>query len=186
LLDVVDVPADAHGVAQQRTDEICGGDADPSFLEELAYGPLALTFAIVDAAADRKPERFPRSCRVDCQQKQHSPCCIHRQDADGSSHTEALFCASGGHVPLGCSPPAQNRFRHGVGGRTLIGTVRKWRNAEETATAEREWAVGSEEEVLSEQRAYYRGRAPEYDEWWQRRGRYDRGEEEPVNGIARS
>jgi SAM-dependent methyltransferase len=38
--------------------------------------------------------------------------------------------------------------------------------------------VGSDDEVLSEQRAYYRGRAPEYDEWWQRRGRYDMGEEE--------
>ena len=38
--------------------------------------------------------------------------------------------------------------------------------------------MGSEDEVLSEQRAYYRDRAPEYDEWWQRRGRYDRGEEE--------
>ena len=38
--------------------------------------------------------------------------------------------------------------------------------------------MGSEDEVLSEQLAYYRGRAPEYDEWWQRRGRYDRGEEE--------
>jgi hypothetical protein len=38
--------------------------------------------------------------------------------------------------------------------------------------------VGSEDEVLSEQRAYYGGRAAEYDEWWQRRGRYDRGEEE--------
>jgi demethylmenaquinone methyltransferase/2-methoxy-6-polyprenyl-1,4-benzoquinol methylase len=34
-----------------------------------------------------------------------------------------------------------------------------------------------EEELLAEQRAYYRARAPEYDEWWQRRGRYDRGEE---------
>ena len=49
---------------------------------------------------------------------------------------------------------------------------------DEIATAERECAVGSEDEVLNEQRAYYRGRAPEYDEWWQRRGRYDRGEEE--------
>ena len=38
--------------------------------------------------------------------------------------------------------------------------------------------MGSEDEVLSEQRAYYRVRAPEYDEWWQRRGRYDRGEED--------
>ncbi len=37
---------------------------------------------------------------------------------------------------------------------------------------------GIDDEALSQQRAYYRGRAPEYDEWWQRRGRYDRGEEE--------
>lgn len=35
-------------------------------------------------------------------------------------------------------------------------------------------------ELLAEQRAYYRARAPEYDEWWQRRGRYDRGEDERV------
>ena len=33
----------------------------------------------------------------------------------------------------------------------------------------------SEDELLAEQRAYYEARAPEYDEWWQRRGRYDRG-----------
>ena len=26
-------------------------------------------------------------------------------------------------------------------------------------------------DLLAEQRAYYRARAPEYDEWWQRRGR---------------
>ncbi len=31
--------------------------------------------------------------------------------------------------------------------------------------------------ALSEQAAYYRARAPEYDEWWQRIGRYDRGPE---------
>jgi SAM-dependent methyltransferase len=29
--------------------------------------------------------------------------------------------------------------------------------------------------LLAEQQEYYRARAPEYDEWWQRRGRYDRG-----------
>jgi SAM-dependent methyltransferase len=29
--------------------------------------------------------------------------------------------------------------------------------------------------LLAEQREYYRARATEYDEWWQRRGRYDRG-----------
>lgn len=31
--------------------------------------------------------------------------------------------------------------------------------------------------LLSEQAAYYRARAPEYDDWWQRTGRYDRGPE---------
>lgn len=36
------------------------------------------------------------------------------------------------------------------------------------------------DDLLAEQRSYYRARAPEYDEWWQRRGRYDRGEEETV------
>lgn len=34
------------------------------------------------------------------------------------------------------------------------------------------------DELLEEQRAYYRARAPEYDDWWQRRGRYDRGADE--------
>ncbi|HEY7257522.1 MAG TPA: class I SAM-dependent methyltransferase, partial [Gaiellales bacterium] len=34
-----------------------------------------------------------------------------------------------------------------------------------------------DEGLLAEQRAYYRARAPEYDEWWQRRGRFDRGPE---------
>lgn len=33
-------------------------------------------------------------------------------------------------------------------------------------------------ELLDEQRAYYRRRAPRYDDWWQRRGRYDAGEAE--------
>jgi SAM-dependent methyltransferase len=33
----------------------------------------------------------------------------------------------------------------------------------------------NDDELLAEQQAYYRARAPEYDEWWQRRGRYDRG-----------
>lgn len=31
--------------------------------------------------------------------------------------------------------------------------------------------------MLEEQLEYYRARAPEYDEWWFRRGRYDRGPE---------
>jgi SAM-dependent methyltransferase len=35
-----------------------------------------------------------------------------------------------------------------------------------------------EEELLEDQRKYYRGRAPIYDDWWQRQGRYDRGEDD--------
>jgi len=31
--------------------------------------------------------------------------------------------------------------------------------------------------LLADQRAYYEARAPEYDEWWQRRGRFDQGPE---------
>ncbi len=33
------------------------------------------------------------------------------------------------------------------------------------------------DDLLAEQSRYYRARAPEYDDWWFRRGRYDRGEE---------
>ena len=33
------------------------------------------------------------------------------------------------------------------------------------------------ERIVDEQVAYYRARAPEYDEWFERRGRYDRGPE---------
>lgn len=52
------------------------------------------------------------------------------------------------------------------------------RPAIEAPTQERETAEVSDEELLSEQRSYYQARAPEYDEWWQRRGRYDRGKEQ--------
>lgn len=34
-----------------------------------------------------------------------------------------------------------------------------------------------ESQVLAEQAEYYRARAPEYDRWFFREGRYDRGEE---------
>jgi len=37
--------------------------------------------------------------------------------------------------------------------------------------------VNVDDDLLAEQRSFYRARAPEYGEWWQRRGRYDRGEE---------
>jgi demethylmenaquinone methyltransferase/2-methoxy-6-polyprenyl-1,4-benzoquinol methylase len=32
-----------------------------------------------------------------------------------------------------------------------------------------------DDSLLADQRAFYRARAPEYDEWWERRGRYDHG-----------
>ena len=37
-------------------------------------------------------------------------------------------------------------------------------------------AIESDRPILDEQIDYYRARAPEYDEWFLRRGRYDRGE----------
>jgi SAM-dependent methyltransferase len=45
---------------------------------------------------------------------------------------------------------------------------------------ERETGGVDDDDLLAEQRSYYRARAPEYDEWWQRRGRFDRGEEQQV------
>jgi SAM-dependent methyltransferase len=45
---------------------------------------------------------------------------------------------------------------------------------------ERETVDVDDDDLLAEQRSYYRARAPEYDEWWQRRGRFDRGEEQQV------
>ena len=39
-------------------------------------------------------------------------------------------------------------------------------------------AVVMDDDLLAEQRAFYRARAPKYDEWWQGRGRYGRGEKE--------
>lgn len=48
----------------------------------------------------------------------------------------------------------------------------------EALIQERETAEVSDEDLLSEQRSYYQARAPEYDEWWQRQGRFDRGEDE--------
>jgi demethylmenaquinone methyltransferase/2-methoxy-6-polyprenyl-1,4-benzoquinol methylase len=38
--------------------------------------------------------------------------------------------------------------------------------------------VTDDDELLEEQRGFYRARAPEYDQWWQRSGRYDRGDDD--------
>lgn len=41
-----------------------------------------------------------------------------------------------------------------------------------------------EAELLTAQRSYYRARAPEYDAWWQRLGRYDRGRDANARWFA--
>ncbi len=45
-------------------------------------------------------------------------------------------------------------------------------------TYERDTVEVNDDDLLAEQRSYYRARAPEYDEWWQRRGRFERGEDQ--------
>jgi demethylmenaquinone methyltransferase/2-methoxy-6-polyprenyl-1,4-benzoquinol methylase len=57
---------------------------------------------------------------------------------------------------------------------------KKWENAV-TSGAGCEHQAMDEDGLLAEQRAYYRARAPEYDEWWQRRGRYDTGEDDRLD-----
>ena len=46
-----------------------------------------------------------------------------------------------------------------------------------TADENRETVLVEEEELVADQVAYYRARAPIYDQWWQRSGAYDRGPE---------
>jgi demethylmenaquinone methyltransferase/2-methoxy-6-polyprenyl-1,4-benzoquinol methylase len=43
-----------------------------------------------------------------------------------------------------------------------------------------------EAELLTAQRSYYRARAPEYDAWWHRRGRYDRGPDANARWFAQA
>ena len=50
------------------------------------------------------------------------------------------------------------------------------RDSEEPPTGPRpEPAAADTAALLEEQMAYYRARSPEYDQWWQRAGKYDRG-----------
>ena len=44
--------------------------------------------------------------------------------------------------------------------------------------------AGDQDPVLTEQAHYYSARAPEYDEWWQRLGRYDHGGEATADWRA--
>jgi demethylmenaquinone methyltransferase/2-methoxy-6-polyprenyl-1,4-benzoquinol methylase len=44
--------------------------------------------------------------------------------------------------------------------------------------------MGSPDDLLREQQAYYRARAPEYDQWHRRQGRYDVGPEENQRWFA--
>jgi hypothetical protein len=39
-------------------------------------------------------------------------------------------------------------------------------------------------DLLEEQRRYYRARAGEYDDWWFRRGDYDRGPDENTSNTS--
>ena len=43
----------------------------------------------------------------------------------------------------------------------------------------------SEDGILQDQIEYYRARAGEYDEWWFRTGRYDRGPRKPYQLLCR-
>jgi hypothetical protein len=43
------------------------------------------------------------------------------------------------------------------------------------AEVDRAVVEANDDALLAEQVAYYRARAPEYDDWCERRGRYDRG-----------
>jgi SAM-dependent methyltransferase len=45
-------------------------------------------------------------------------------------------------------------------------------------------SAGVDERLLSEQRRYYRARAPEYDDWWFRRGRYALAADEKAAWFA--
>ena len=47
-----------------------------------------------------------------------------------------------------------------------------------TAAVSQTGTMNDDDDVLEEQCSYYRARAPEYDEWWQRRGRYDHGDDD--------
>ena len=44
--------------------------------------------------------------------------------------------------------------------------------------------AGDDRDLLDEQLAYYRARAAEYDQWWFRHGRYDRGPEENARWFS--
>ena len=39
-------------------------------------------------------------------------------------------------------------------------------------------AIVDDEQLLEEQRRFYQARAPDYDDWWQRRGHYDHGDDQ--------
>jgi hypothetical protein len=44
--------------------------------------------------------------------------------------------------------------------------------------------MSSDEALIREQIAYYRARADEYDEWWTRSGRYDRGPDQRARWLT--
>ena len=57
------------------------------------------------------------------------------------------------------------------------GIARTWKSASTIAEHRPALADVHERDILQDQIDYYRARAGEYDEWWFRHGRYDRGAE---------
>src|SRR5262249_39151560 len=97
--------------------------------------------------------RVVRGTRPGCNRHQHD-------DRDRSSPAGARFIASS-HPRHGS--PTQATF------------PRLPRNA---AVPVWDAAIVHDDELLAEQRRFYRARAPEYDDWWQRRGPYDHGDDD--------
>jgi hypothetical protein len=63
--------------------------------------------------------------------------------------------------------------------KTFTAKIRKSPNkGDDDASGSRTSAVALQDtpRILREQADYYRARAPEYDQWWLREGRYDRGQ----------
>lgn len=74
---------------------------------------------------------------------------------------------SGGGKPLGCDGGKRD-VRRVVDDEAFESSPHAWRSA---------LVSGNETSNLAQQVAYYCARADEYDEWWLRQGRYDRGPE---------
>ena len=117
--------------------------------------------------------------------QQHLPQCRAREDAHGPLIDDRLSLGTTGREvdrrwsSVSTCSHCRARTRHGghllqphLPGRDEAGPIA------EAIAYERETVDVTDDDLLAEQRSYYRARAPEYDEWWQRRGRFERGEDQ--------